>query len=89
MKQEDKTTLDQQKMQPGCRDCYATAGNPSLYFYCWQGAVFVPEPDDYAADLAALEQDYGAKIGVYALDLETNREISYQADERFAYCSTF
>ena len=90
MKQEDKTTLDQQKkcsrvavivmLLLAILACIFIAGKePSLR----------SEPDDYAADLAALEQDYGAKLGVYALDLETNREISYQADERFAYCSTF
>lgn len=28
-------------------------------------------------------------LGIYALDTETNKEISYNADERFAYCSTY
>ena len=35
-----------------------------------------------------LEDKYNARIGVYVLDTNDNREISYNADERFAYCST-
>ncbi|WIW71268.1 class A beta-lactamase [Anaerosinus gibii] len=35
-----------------------------------------------------LENDHQAKIGVYALDTESNKEVSYHADDRFAYCST-
>ncbi len=37
---------------------------------------------------ARLENDHQAKIGVYALDTESNKEVSYHADDRFAYCST-
>ena len=35
-----------------------------------------------------LEAKYNARIGVYVLDTNDNREIAYNADERFAYCST-
>lgn len=38
--------------------------------------------------LAPLEKGHQAKIGVYALDTGSNKEISYHADDRFAYCST-
>ncbi|MCE5285584.1 MAG: class A beta-lactamase [Pelosinus sp.] len=41
------------------------------------------------AQFLALENAYGAKLGVYALDTETNEEVAFQADDRFAYCSTF
>ena len=37
---------------------------------------------------AQLERHYSAKLGVYALDTETNKEVLYRADERFLYCST-
>lgn len=37
---------------------------------------------------ARLENDHQAKIGVYALDTESNKTVSYHADDRFAYCST-
>lgn len=36
----------------------------------------------------ALEQKFNSKIGVYVLDTNNSREICYNADERFAYCST-
>lgn len=44
---------------------------------------------EYSAEFAKLEDDYGVKLGVYAFDTETNKEISYNSDERFAYCSTY
>ncbi|MGK5532453.1 class A beta-lactamase [Streptomyces sp. URMC 129] len=36
-----------------------------------------------------LEREFDARLGVYALDTGTGREVAYQADERFAYASTF
>ncbi|MGW8378057.1 class A beta-lactamase [Streptomyces sp. ODS28] len=42
-----------------------------------------------ARDFARLEERYGARLGVYALDTGTNRTISHRPDERFAHCSTF
>jgi beta-lactamase class A len=44
---------------------------------------------EYNAEFAKLEDDYGVKLGVYAFDMETNKEIAYNSDERFAYCSTY
>lgn len=43
----------------------------------------------YKASFSKIESDYGVKLGVYAYDTGTNEEITYNADERFAYCSTF
>ncbi|MET9292380.1 class A beta-lactamase [Streptomyces sp. NPDC003077] len=37
----------------------------------------------------ALEREFDARLGVYALDTGTGRQIGYQADQRFAYASTF
>lgn len=39
--------------------------------------------------LAALEQKYGARLGVYALHTGSGTTIAHRADERFAFCSTF
>ncbi|MGO1057279.1 class A beta-lactamase [Crossiella sp. CA198] len=39
--------------------------------------------------LVALEQKYGARLGVYALATGSGRTIAHRADERFAFCSTF
>jgi beta-lactamase class A len=38
---------------------------------------------------AALQSRFHARLGVYALDTGTGRAVVYNADERFAYCSTF
>lgn len=36
-----------------------------------------------------LEKDFGARLGVYAIDTGTGLTIAYRADERFAFGSTF
>lgn len=40
-------------------------------------------------DFAQLEKEFDAKLGVYALDTGSEKIIDYQANERFAYTSTF
>lgn len=35
-----------------------------------------------------LERSFGARLGVYAVDVATGREVAYRADERFACAST-
>ena len=40
-------------------------------------------------DFAALEAQYGARLGVFAIDPKTSWTLEYRADERFAFCSTF
>jgi beta-lactamase class A len=39
--------------------------------------------------LAALERRAGGRLGVYALDTGSGRQIAYRANERFPMCSTF
>ncbi|MCF3962655.1 class A beta-lactamase [Streptomyces fuscigenes] len=56
------------------------AGTPAA------GTVPVPAP---AAALDALRRRYGARLGVYALDTGSGREIGYHADDRFAFDSTY
>ncbi|WP_369205680.1 class A beta-lactamase [Streptomyces sp. PU-14G] len=41
-----------------------------------------------AAAFKKLEQKYGARLGVHAVDTGSGRAVSYHADERFAYAST-
>ncbi|WP_339235808.1 class A beta-lactamase [Oceanobacillus sp. FSL W7-1281] len=36
-----------------------------------------------------LEEEFDARLGVYAIDTETNQTVAYHSDERFAYASTF
>ncbi|SHI51702.1 beta-lactamase class A [Nocardiopsis flavescens] len=45
-------------------------------------------PVDVSAELAALEEEFDAHLGVYAVDTGTGAEIAHNADDRFAYAST-
>jgi beta-lactamase class A len=53
-------------------------------------ASAAPAVDQAAADtaFAALEGRFGARLGVHAVDTGTGAEVSWRADERFAYAST-
>jgi beta-lactamase class A len=42
----------------------------------------------FAADFADLEEEYDARLGVYAIDTGTGQVVRHRADERFAYAST-
>ncbi|RNL87006.1 class A beta-lactamase [Halostreptopolyspora alba] len=44
---------------------------------------------EYAAEFERLEQEFDARLGVYARDTGTDAEVTHRADERFAYASTF
>jgi len=44
---------------------------------------------DFAADIAALEQASGGRLGVCMLDAHTGFSVSHRGDERFGMCSTF
>ncbi len=43
-------------------------------------------PDD---DFRSLEEEYDAHLGIYAIDTGTGETVEFNADERFAYASTF
>ncbi|MCT1577158.1 class A beta-lactamase [Oceanobacillus kimchii] len=36
-----------------------------------------------------IEDEFDARLGVYAIDTETDQTVNYRSDERFAYASTF
>ncbi|MEW9264956.1 class A beta-lactamase [Kineococcus endophyticus] len=42
-----------------------------------------------APDFAALEQQSGARLGVFAVDTGSGRTVAHRADERFAFASTY
>lgn len=46
-------------------------------------------PNTDTAAFTRLETQYQAQLGVYALDTGTGRTVAFQADDRFAYCSTY
>jgi beta-lactamase class A len=45
-----------------------------------------PQDDSH---LRALEREYDARLGVYALATDTGATLAYRANTRFAFCSTF
>lgn len=47
------------------------------------------QTEDISAKLAALERQYGGKLGVAILDTGNGRRAGHRADERFLMCSTF
>ncbi|CAD6008055.1 class A beta-lactamase [Agreia sp. COWG] len=53
------------------------------------GSPVASPPLDAAPQFAQLEQEFDARLGVYALDVISRSELAYRADERFAYASTF
>ncbi|GAA2261109.1 class A beta-lactamase [Kitasatospora cystarginea] len=61
---------------------------------CAPNDSHTPAPSRTAATTPAaesfkqLEQRFGARLGVYVLDTGSGREVTYRADERFAFAST-
>ncbi|WP_301128177.1 class A beta-lactamase [Streptomyces cacaoi] len=47
------------------------------------------EIEPYAAELKALEDEFDVRLGVYAVDTGSGREVAYRDGERFPYNSTF
>lgn len=41
------------------------------------------------AEFIRLEQTHDRRLGLYAIDTGSGREVAYRADERFPFCSTF
>jgi beta-lactamase class A len=53
------------------------------------GATSTPTASPtFSADFADLEQEYDARLGVYAIDTGTGQVVEHRAGERFAYAST-
>ncbi|WP_249998576.1 class A beta-lactamase [Actinoplanes sp. M2I2] len=61
---------------------------PSAGVTASSGAATAPV-NTGSRDFAALEKEFGSRLGVYALDVVSGQRVEHRADERFAYCSTF
>ncbi|MFI9722017.1 class A beta-lactamase [Streptomyces sp. NPDC052396] len=67
----------------------------TLLIGCDTGQSGAPAPSRTAttapttASFKGLEQRFGARLGLYALDTGSGRQVTYRADERFAHASTF
>ena len=66
-------------------------GVGALAAACASSPVAAPpaRPAGAQRALAEIEQRVGGRVGVFALDTGTGRELARRADERFAMCSTF
>lgn len=47
------------------------------------------DPPAYTEEFDRLAEEFDTRLGVYAIDTGTGEEIAYNADDRFAYASTF
>lgn len=60
-----------------------------------QTASSGPSPDaaeavpDLSAEFEELEEEFDARLGVYAVDTGSGTEVAFQEEERFAFASTF
>ncbi|MFE7467294.1 class A beta-lactamase [Streptomyces sp. NPDC057499] len=73
---------------PGTGDRAASASSsPSATASAATGRGAAVKP--YADRLKALEREFDARLGVYAVDTGTGREVAFRDGERFAYNSTF
>ena len=52
-------------------------------------AVAAIRADDRVGKIPEIEAGLGGRLGMYALDTGSGRELAFRADERFAMCSTF
>lgn len=59
-----------------------------VFSFCSMGLAEAPQQPAYMNQLAALEKQHQAIVGVYVMDTENGRTLAYRADERFSYCST-
>jgi beta-lactamase class A len=72
----------------GCSSSGGTAsGSASATASTTTGVAATTTATDSAA-FAKLETQFHAQLGVYAINTGTGRSVAYQADERFAFCST-
>lgn len=66
-----------------CGQSNATAASPTTS----SSAPAATKP--YTGELKALEREYDARLGLYAIDTGTGRQVAYRDGERFGFHSTF
>jgi beta-lactamase class A len=66
----------------------ASAAAPTSSATASPSAATTPSSSSSIKVFAQLERQFGARLGVYALDTGSQRSVSYHADQRFAYAST-
>ncbi|KUL21534.1 class A beta-lactamase [Streptomyces regalis] len=66
-----------------------TAGTTVAALLASSPAHATPGDDDVTTRLRALEEQHGARLGVFAHNIATKQTVRYRADERFPICSLF
>jgi beta-lactamase class A len=66
----------------------APSSSPSAVASTSPSAPAVIPAPDRSAEFQALEAEFGARVGVSAIDTGSGARLSYRADERFGYAST-
>ncbi|MFI0819943.1 class A beta-lactamase [Streptomyces sp. NPDC021098] len=69
-----------------CGEGSATASTPAA---ASSAPAAKPAAKPYSGELKALERRYDARLGIYAIDTGTGREVAYRDGERFGFHSTF
>ncbi|MGW4204615.1 class A beta-lactamase [Streptomyces sp. NPDC004726] len=78
----------------GCTKAADTASPPATDPAGAKAADTASPPETHEAKaptgdaFAALEREFDARLGVYAIDTGSGRTVLHRPDERFAYCST-
>jgi beta-lactamase class A len=72
----------------GCSSGDTPSSDPTTTADMTTTAADPAGPDPVADELARLEDDYAARLGLYAIDTGSGETVEYRADERFAYAST-
>ncbi len=78
-----KQTWTRRELLRGALGTWAAACVPSRAVGPTNGANVEPRA------LADLEEKVGGRVGVFAIDTGTGRQLAHRPDERFAMCSTF
>jgi beta-lactamase class A len=55
----------------------------------WVASLCIAKGEKGADEFANLEKRSGARVGIAALDVSTNKSVEYHEQERFLTCSTF
>lgn len=72
----------------GLAGCAPAAPQPAEPSASATSAVATPDPS-VQREFASLEEAFGARLGVYAIDTGTGETVEFRGDERFAFASTY
>lgn len=87
-----RETRETRDSRPTRRTVLALGAGTALAAVMSTGGTAHAAPSDRrgtSRQLAALEREHSARLGVYARNMATGATVRYRADERFPMCSTF